>query len=37
MNVEHEMYDYIRGNLRHRNGNKSIKEKVGSHTRKKIP
>jgi hypothetical protein len=33
-NVEHEMYDYTTNNLSQSNGNKSFKEKFGSHTRK---
>jgi hypothetical protein len=33
-NVEHEMYDYIGNNWSHRNSNKGIKAKFGSHTRK---
>jgi hypothetical protein len=32
-NVEHEMYDYNRGNWGHRNSNKRFKEKFRSHTR----
>ena len=33
-NVEHEMYDYTGNNWSHRNSNKSLKQKFGSHTRK---
>jgi hypothetical protein len=33
-NVEHEMYDFTRGNWSHRNGNKRFKEKFRSRNRK---
>jgi len=33
-NLEHEMHDYTANNWSHRNSNKRLKEKFGSHTRK---
>jgi hypothetical protein len=35
-NVEHEMYDYTGNNWSHRNSNRRLKEKFGSHTRKAL-